>query len=77
MSENVLPMFSYRSFTVSCLIFKSLSHFEFIFVYAVRVFHKRIFKFCSNHINKSKRKQEKLTLIFTSNILKIIILTCH
>ena len=26
MSENVLPMFSYGSFMVSCLIFKSLSH---------------------------------------------------
>ena len=29
-SENVLPMFSSRSFMVSCLTFKSLSHFEFI-----------------------------------------------
>ena len=30
MSKNVLPMFSTRSFMVSYLIFKSLSHFEFI-----------------------------------------------
>ena len=37
MSENVLPMFSSRSLMVSCLIFKSLSHFEFIFVCGVRV----------------------------------------
>ena len=29
MSENVLPMFSFRCFMVSCLIFKSLSHFIF------------------------------------------------
>ena len=36
MLENVLPMFSSRSFTVSCLMFKSLGHFEFIFVYGVR-----------------------------------------
>ena len=36
MSENVLPMFCSRSLMVSCLIFKSLSHFEFIFVYGVR-----------------------------------------
>ena len=43
MSEKVLPMFSSRSFTVTCLIFKSLSHFEFIFVYGVRV--------CSNIID--------------------------
>ena len=36
MSENVLPVFSSRSLMVSCLIFKSLSHFEFIFVHGVR-----------------------------------------
>ena len=34
--ENILPMFSSRSFMVSCLIFQFLSHFEFIFVYGVR-----------------------------------------
>ena len=37
MSENALPMFSSRSFMVSCLTFKSFSHFEFIFVHGVRV----------------------------------------
>ena len=37
MSESVLPMFSSRSLMVSCLIFKFLSHFEFIFVHGVRV----------------------------------------
>ena len=42
MSENVLPMFSSRSFIVSRLTFKSLIHFEFIFVYDVRK--------CSNFI---------------------------
>ena len=31
MSENILSMFSPRSFMVSCLMFKFLSHFEFIF----------------------------------------------
>ena len=36
MSENVLPMFSSRSF-ISHFIFKSLSHFEFIFVHGLRV----------------------------------------
>ena len=29
-------MFSYKSFTVSALMFRSLIHFEFIFVYGVR-----------------------------------------
>uniref|UniRef100_A0A8D0S259 Secreted protein n=1 Tax=Sus scrofa TaxID=9823 RepID=A0A8D0S259_PIG len=37
MSESVLPVFSSRSLMVSCLIFKSFSHFEFIFVHGVRV----------------------------------------
>ena len=36
MSESVLPMFFSRSFMVSGLMFKSLIHFEFIFVYGVR-----------------------------------------
>ena len=36
MSESVLPMFSSRSFIVSGLMFRSLIHFEFIFVYCVR-----------------------------------------
>ena len=31
MSKGILPMFSSRSFIVSCLTFKSLIHFEFIF----------------------------------------------
>ena len=34
--QHVLPMFSCRNFMVSYLIFKSLSHFELIFVYNVR-----------------------------------------
>ena len=37
MSESVLPMFSSRSFIVSGLMFRSLIHFEFIFVYGVRM----------------------------------------
>ena len=37
MSEQVLAMFSSRSFMASCLMFKSLSHFEFIFGHDVRV----------------------------------------
>ena len=42
MSESVQPMFSSRSFIVSGLIFRSLIHFGFIFVYSVRE--------CSNFI---------------------------
>ena len=43
MSENVLPVLSPRSVMVSCLMFKSLRHFEFISVHGVMV--------CSNFID--------------------------
>ena len=36
MSESVLPLFSSRSLIVSGLTFRSLIHFEFIFVCGVR-----------------------------------------
>ena len=36
MSESVLPMFSSRNFIVSGLTFRTLTNFEFIFVYGVR-----------------------------------------
>ena len=42
MSLSVLPMFSSKSFIVSGLTFRSLIHFQFIFVYGVRE--------CSNFI---------------------------
>ena len=42
MSYSALPMFSSKSFIVSGLTFRSLSHFEFNFVYGVRE--------CSNFI---------------------------
>ena len=42
LSESVLPMFSPQSFIVSGLIFRSLIHFEFIFMYG--------FRDCSNFI---------------------------
>ena len=51
--QSVLPMFSSRSFMVSVLAFRSLIHFEFIFVYGVREYSN--FKFlhvaveCSQH----------------------------
>ena len=57
MSENVLPMFSSRSFMVSYLIFKSLSYFELIFVYSVRE--------CSNFIDLREAVQ-----LFQHQLLK-------
>ena len=38
MSLSVLPMFSSNSFIVSGLTFRSLIHFEFIFVCGVRIY---------------------------------------
>ena len=35
MAKSIMPMFSFRNFIVSGLIFRSLIHFEFIFVYGV------------------------------------------
>ena len=42
MSKSDLPMFSSQSFIVSGLIFRSLIHFEFIFVYGVRKYSNLI-----------------------------------
>jgi len=47
MSLNVLPMFSSKSFIVSGLTFRSLVHFEFIFVYGVKKCSNFIFLQCS------------------------------
>ena len=46
MSLNVLPMFSSKSFIVSGLTFRSLIHFEFIFVCGVR----KCFNFILLHV---------------------------
>ena len=58
MSESVLPMFSPKSFIVSSLTFRSLIHFEFIFVYSVREHSNSIFlhaavQFSQHHLLKS------------------------
>ena len=39
MSLSVLPMFSSKIFIVSGLTFRSLIHFEFVFVYAIKYSH--------------------------------------
>ena len=57
MSLSVLPMFSFKSFTLSGLTFRSLIHFEFIFVYGVRKFSNFILlrvavQFSQHHLLK-------------------------
>ena len=57
MSESVLPMFSSRSFIFSGRTFRSLIHFEFIFMYGVRkcssfVLLQVVDKFPQHHLLK-------------------------
>ena len=57
MSETVLPMFSTKSFIDSGLMFRSLIHFEFIFVYGVRkcssfIFVQVVDQFSQYHLLK-------------------------
>ena len=58
MSSSVLPVFSYKNFIVSSLKFRSLIHFEFIFVYGVRkcshfiLLHVAV-QFSQHHLLKS------------------------
>ena len=76
MSESVLPMFSSRSFIVSGLTFRSLIHFEFIFVCGV--------KKCSSFILLQVVDQFSQVLIpfvchhpYDINLLRIIHFRCN
>ena len=56
--RECLPMFSSRSFVVSGLMFRSLSHFEFIFVYGVRkcssfIFYRWLTSFPSTTVEET------------------------
>ena len=68
MTENVLPLFSFRSLMVSCLIFKSLSHFEFIFVHGVRV--------CSSFTDLHAAIQFPSTTCWKESLFHILY-SCH
>ena len=57
MLESVLPMLSSGSFIVSDLMFRSLIHFEFIFVHGVRkrssfILLQVVDQFSQNHLLK-------------------------
>ena len=73
MLESVLPMFSYRCFIVSVLKFRSLIHFEFIFLYGVRkcsifILLQVVDQFPQHHLLK---KLSFLHCIFLPPLLKI------
>ena len=66
MSSSVLPMFSFKSFIVSGLTFRSLIHFEFILVYGVRKCSNSIFshvavQFSQHHWNKTESPEINLS----------------
>ena len=73
MSETVLPMFSSRSLIVSGLMFRSLIHFEFIFVYGVRkcssfIFLQVVGQFSQHH---SLKRLSLIHCIFLPPLSKI------
>ena len=79
MSESVLPMFSSRSFIVSGLTFRSLIHFQFIFVCGVRkcssfILLQVVDQFSQHHLLKSEPIGilKKLTLSGNMHISTII-----
>ena len=59
-SKSILPMFSSRSFIVSILTFRSLIHFEFIFVYGVRECSNFIFFTCSCPVSPAPVTEENV-----------------
>ena len=72
MLESVLPMFYPRSFIVSGCAFRSLIHFEFIFVYDVRkcsnfILLQVVDQFFQNHLLK---RLSFLHCIFFSSFIK-------
>ena len=73
MLESVLPMFSSRSFIVSGLTFRSLIHFEFIFLYGVRkcssfILLQVVDQFSQHHLVK---RLSLIHCIFLPPLLKI------
>ena len=70
MSKNILPVFS-SSFVLSCTIFRSLNHFELIFVYGVRE--------CSNFIDLHLAVQHPNITCWRNCLFSIVYscLLCH
>ena len=53
MSENVLPMFSSKTFIVFDLTVRSLTHFGFIFTYGVRKYYNFILLHIADQFSKT------------------------
>ena len=79
MSESVLPVFSYsRSFIVSGLTFRSLIHFELIFVCGVKEWSNFFFFFtCSYPVCAATFVEETSSLlIFTLCFWNLMLIIC-
>ena len=69
MPKCVLPMFSSRSFIVSSLQFRYLTHFEFIFVYSIRKYSNFILLhiscpgFPAPLIEETEKKETKFLIL--------------
>ena len=71
MSVCVLPMFSSRSFIVSGLTFRSLIHFEFIYVYGVRKYSSFILLQVVDQISLLLKRLSLIHCIFLPPLSKI------
>ena len=71
LSQRTFAMFFSRNSMVSCLMFKSLSHFMFILVHGVRVFCKLFTCNCPNYPIPLAEETLFLIFIFLSPLSKI------
>ena len=73
MSESVLPMFSSRSFIVFGLTFRSLTHFELIFVYGVKELPNFIFSHVAVQFSQHQHFVEETVFPTLDNFIRSII----
>ena len=85
MSEHIQPVFSSKSFMVSCLVFKSLGHFEFIFCVmvcsdfidsceAVHLFQHHLLERLFSFSLRRRVIDHRCVSLFLSSVFKIMFL---
>ena len=75
MSENVLPVISSRSFMVSCLTFKPLSHFEFVFVCGESVLTSSVYTWLSHFPNITCWRDCLFPIVLRQNNIALYVYT--
>ena len=68
---SVLPMFSSKNFIGSGLTFRSLIHFEFIFVYGIRKCSKFILVYVATYTARLKYKTMLVIILAIPGGLKL------